>query len=72
MGFTLVEHFVREVFDVELNSFDNTQTGTAIDWNVFEMVPILPSIENVRLRSLDKNGDLVSLHEIVSTAGFAI
>ena len=72
MGFPLVEHFVKEMFDVELNSFDNAQTGTVINWNVLEIDSIPPTIENVRFRTLDTNGDLVSVHEIVSTAGFAI
>ena len=40
MCITLVEHFVRKMIDEELNSFDNAQTGTVVNWDALEMISI--------------------------------
>ena len=59
------------MFDIELNSFDNTQKGTVINWNVFKMIPMLPSI---KMSVLDPWIQMATSSACMklSTAGFAI
>ena len=72
MCFTLIEHFIREMSDILLNSFDDTQTGILFCRKVFEVVSILASVKNDSCGTLNTNGDFVSLHIVASITSFPL
>ena len=72
MCFTLVEHFIGKVPDIELNGFNDTQTGVVFCWKVFEVISIFTSVENVSLGTLNADGEFVGLHEITLVTSFSL
>jgi hypothetical protein len=59
MCFTLVEHFIGKVPDIELNGFNDTQTGVVFCWKVFEVISIFTSVENVSLGTLNADSEFI-------------
>ena len=72
MCFTLVEHFVGKVPDIELNSFHDTQTGVIFCWEVFEVISKFTSVENVRFGTLNADSEFICSHEVALVTSFSL